>query len=126
MRRTFLIATNTLKEASRQKLMLLLALIALVLVASSNYFLKLDIGHERLKFVFDFTSGALGIIVTLLLRIPINIIFKAFTGISTLASLPVGGGIILVLISMLLTFIAGLIPAQVASKKDPVVALRTE
>ena len=60
MRRTFLIATNTLKEASRQKLMLLLALIALVLVASSNYFLKLDIGHDRLKFVFDFTSGALG------------------------------------------------------------------
>jgi len=68
----------------------------------------------------------LGIIITLLLCIPINIILKSFTGISTLAMLPLGGGIILVLISMLLTFIAGLIPAQVASKKDPVVALRSE
>lgn len=76
--------------------------------------------------IIGFSSGLLGIIITLLLCIPINIIFKAFTGIGSLASLPVGGGIILVLISMILTFIAGLIPAQVASKKDPVVALRTE
>ena len=76
--------------------------------------------------IIGFAAGMLGIIVTLLLCIPINVIFKAFTGIGSLASLPVGGGIILVLISMLLTFIAGLIPAKVASKKDPVVALRTE
>ena len=76
--------------------------------------------------IIGFAAGALGIIITLLLCIPINLILKAFTGISTLAMLPVGGGIILVLISMLLTFIAGLIPAQVASKKDPVVALRSE
>ncbi|MBQ3502226.1 MAG: FtsX-like permease family protein, partial [Clostridia bacterium] len=76
--------------------------------------------------IIGFAAGMLGIIVTLILCIPINIIMKAFTGISTLASLPVAGGIILILISMLLTFIAGLIPANVASKKDPVVALRTE
>ena len=76
--------------------------------------------------IIGFTAGMMGIIITLLLCIPINIIFKAFTGIGSLASLPVAGGIILVLISMLLTFIAGLIPAQVASKKDPVIALRTE
>ncbi|MBQ7880443.1 MAG: ABC transporter permease [Clostridia bacterium] len=76
--------------------------------------------------IIGFASGMLGIIITLLLCIPINIIFKAFTGIGTLAMLPVGGGVILVLISMLLTFIAGLIPAQVASKKDPVIALRSE
>jgi len=76
--------------------------------------------------IIGFAAGALGIIITLLLCIPINIILKSFTGISTLAMLPLGGGIILVLISMLLTFIAGLIPAQVASKKDPVVALRSE
>ena len=76
--------------------------------------------------IIGFTAGILGIAITLLLCIPINIIMKAFTGIATIASLPVAGGIILVLISMLLTFIAGLIPAQVASKKDPVVALRTE
>ncbi len=76
--------------------------------------------------IIGFAAGALGIIITLLLCIPINIIFKAFTGISTLASLPVMGGVTLVAISMALTFIAGLIPAQVASKKDPVIALRSE
>lgn len=76
--------------------------------------------------IIGFTAGTLGIIVTLLLCIPINIIFKSFTGISSIASLPWAGGIILILISMILTFIAGLIPAQIASKKDPVVALRTE
>ncbi len=76
--------------------------------------------------IIGFAAGLLGILITLLLCIPINIIFKSFTGISTLAMLPVAGGVILVLISMLLTFVAGLIPAQVASKKDPVIALRTE
>ena len=76
--------------------------------------------------IIGFSAGALGILITLLLCIPINIVFKAFTGISGLASLPITGGIILIGISMLLTFISGLIPAQVASKKDPVVALRTE
>ena len=76
--------------------------------------------------IIGFTAGMMGILITLLLCIPINIIFKSFTGIATLASLPVAGGIILVLISMLLTFIAGLIPARVASKKDPVIALRSE
>ena len=76
--------------------------------------------------IIGFAAGTLGIIVTLLLCIPINIIFKSFTGISSIASLPWAGGIILILISMILTFIAGLIPAQIASKKDPVVALRTE
>ncbi len=76
--------------------------------------------------IIGFAAGALGIVITLLLCIPINLILKAFTGISTLAMLPVGGGIILVLISMALTFIAGLLPAKLASKKDPVVALRSE
>lgn len=93
-------------------------------VGASNRDIKRVFTAESL--IIGFAAGALGILVTLLLCIPINIIFKAFTGISTIASLPAGGGIILVLISMLLTFIAGLIPAQVASKKDPVVALRTE
>lgn len=60
MKRTYIIAANTFREALRQKLIILIALVAVVLVASSNYFLKLDLGHERLKFVFDFTSGALG------------------------------------------------------------------
>ncbi len=76
--------------------------------------------------IIGFAAGVLGIVISLLLCIPINLIMKAFTGIGTIASLPVAGGIILVLISMLLTFIAGLIPSQIASKKDPVIALRSE
>lgn len=73
-----------------------------------------------------FVSGALGIIITLLLCIPANIIIKNLTTISNVAQLPVAGGAILVIISMLLTLIAGFIPAKMAAKKDPVVALRTE
>lgn len=76
--------------------------------------------------IVGFAAGAIGIIVTLLLIIPINIIIELLTDIPNMAALPWQGGIILVLISMLLTLIAGLFPARVASNKDPVVALRTE
>lgn len=73
-----------------------------------------------------FVSGALGIIVTLLLCIPANAIIKNLTTISNVAQLPAAGAVILVIISMLLTLIAGFIPAKLAAKKDPVVALRSE
>ena len=73
-----------------------------------------------------FISGALGIVVTLLLCIPANALIKHLTDISNVAQLPVAGGVILIIISMFLTFIAGLIPAKLAAKKDPVVALRSE
>ena len=73
-----------------------------------------------------FVSGALGIIITLILCIPANAIIKSVTDISNVAQLPVVGAVILVAISMILTTIAGLIPAKLAAKKDPVVALRTE
>lgn len=73
-----------------------------------------------------FVSGALGIVITLLLCIPANAIIKSVTDISNVAKMPVGGAVILVAISMILTTIAGLIPAKLAAKKDPVVALRTE
>ena len=74
-----------------------------------------------------FIAGALGIIVTLLLIIPINIILHNLTGISYLSAyLPPIAAVILVAISILLTFIAGLIPSGFAARKDPVVALRTE
>ncbi len=77
--------------------------------------------------IVGFTSGAIGILVTLLLIVLINIILHSVTGIGNLnAILPVGAGVILVLISMLLTFIAGLFPSKVAAKKDPVIALRSE
>lgn len=73
-----------------------------------------------------FVSGAMGIIITLILCIPANAVIKNVTDISNVAQLPVAGAVILVIISMLLTTIAGLIPAKMAAKKDPVVALRTE
>lgn len=77
-------------------------------------------------FIVGLGAGILGIAITLLLNIPINNIIKSVTDIGGLASLPAAGGIILVVISMLLTVIAGLIPSKMASKKDPVEALRTE
>ena len=73
-----------------------------------------------------FVSGAMGIIITLILCIPANAVIKNVTDISNVAQLPVAGAVILVIISMLFTTIAGLIPAKMAAKKDPVVALRTE
>ncbi|MBE6147697.1 MAG: ATP-binding cassette domain-containing protein [Firmicutes bacterium] len=73
-----------------------------------------------------FVAGAMGIVVTLILNIPINIIIKNVVNISNISVLPVKGAIILVIISMVLTVIAGLFPAKMASKKDPVEALRTE
>lgn len=77
--------------------------------------------------IVGFAAGVIGIVCTVLLCIPITYIVRAATGIKILsAALPFVGGIILVLISMLLTFIAGLIPSGVAAKKDPVEALRTE
>lgn len=71
-------------------------------------------------------AGILGIVVTLILNIPINIVIKNITNISGLSKLPLVGALVLIIISVLLTFIAGLIPSKIASKKDPVVALRTE
>ena len=68
----------------------------------------------------------MGIIITLILTIPINIIIKNLAGISNVAILPIGGAIILIIISIILTTIAGLIPSRMASKKDPVEALRVD
>lgn len=77
--------------------------------------------------IVGLASGVIGIGVSLLLIIPINAIVYSLTGIAGLrAVLPWAGGVILVVISMVLTLISGLIPSRVASKKDPVEALRTE
>ena len=76
--------------------------------------------------IVGFTSGILGILVTVLLLVPINYIIKSFTDIGGLAVLPIKGAIILIAISMLLTLIAGLIPSRLAAKKDPVISLRSE
>lgn len=76
--------------------------------------------------VIGTVSGILGILITLLLNIPINIIIKSLSGLANVALLPAGGAITLIIISIVLTIISGLIPARMASKKDPVVALRSE
>lgn len=76
--------------------------------------------------IVGFVAGMIGILVTMLLNIPINLIIEHFSDISGVSALPPVGAAALVMISMLLTFIAGLIPARVAAKKDPVVALRSE
>lgn len=89
---------------------------------------KKDISHvfNAEAFIIGLISGCIGIGVTVLLDIPISIIVENLTGVTNIASLPVAGGVILILISLLLTTIAGLIPSRIASKKDPVEALRTE
>ena len=71
-------------------------------------------------------SGLLGIGVTVLLNIPVNIIVHGLTGVKNVSVLPLVGGLALVLISVILTVTAGLIPAKMASRKDPVEALRSE
>ena len=76
--------------------------------------------------IVGFAAGVIGIAVTLVLVVIANIILKSVTGIPNLAVLPAEGAVILVVISMVLTLIAGIIPSQVAARKDPVVALRSE
>lgn len=73
-----------------------------------------------------FVSGLLGVLITVLLNIPINIIIHSLTSIRGVSVLPAAGAFSLVAISVLLTILAGLIPSRLAAKKDPVVALRTE
>ena len=77
-------------------------------------------------FIVGLISGVLGIGITILLTIPINMVIHALTGVTVQAMVPWGAAVILIIISMLLTIIAGFIPAKMASKKDPVIALRTE
>ncbi|HHV10994.1 MAG TPA: ABC transporter ATP-binding protein/permease [Clostridiales bacterium] len=77
--------------------------------------------------IVGFVSGLLGIVITVLLNLPINMIIKAVSGISGVsAALPLAGGVILIIISMFLTLLGGFIPSKIAAKKDPVVALRSE
>lgn len=93
-------------------------------IGASKHDISMVFNAETL--IVGFVSGAMGIIVTLILIIPINAVIKHLSGISNVAGLPWAAALILVLISMALTFIAGLIPAKMAAKKDPVVALRSE
>ena len=89
---------------------------------------KKDISHvfNAETFIIGLTSGCMGILITILLNLPISIVVENLTGVAHIASLPWQGGVILVLISLVLTVIAGLIPSGIASRKDPVEALRSE
>ena len=77
-------------------------------------------------FIIGLSAGLLGIGVTILCEIPINLLLRSLTGAPIAAILPFTDGLLLVCISVFLTFIAGLIPSSLAAKKDPVEALRTE
>ena len=77
-------------------------------------------------FIIGLVSGVLGIVVTVLLDIPVNAIIYQVAGVENLAAVPLGAGVVLVLISVGLSFLAGLAPSRMAAKKDPVTALRTE
>lgn len=76
--------------------------------------------------IVGFVAGALGIIISYLLTIPINMIIAHLTDVPIRASIPVSAAVVLIAISVCLTLIAGLFPSRVAAKKDPVIALRTE
>lgn len=77
-------------------------------------------------FIIGLTSGVFGVVVTYLLSFIVNAILKTLTGIAQLAALPFTSAFIMICVSVGLTLISGLIPAQAAAKKDPVIALRTE
>ncbi|MBF0579909.1 ABC transporter ATP-binding protein/permease [Erysipelotrichaceae bacterium RD49] len=77
-------------------------------------------------FIIGLTAGLLGAGITILLNIPISMVVQDMTGVANLAVLPWQGGLILIAINLVLTMIAGLIPASIASKKNPVEALRTD
>ena len=77
-------------------------------------------------FIIGLISGVLGILITLVLNVPISVVVKNMTGVSHIAKLPVNGAVFLILIDLVLTILAGLIPSKIASKKDPVEALRSE
>ena len=77
-------------------------------------------------FIEGAVAGIIGIVVTLLLNIPINMIIYKLTEIKNLSHLPLVGAVVLIIISIILTVIAGLIPSRMAAKKDPVESLRSE
>ena len=77
-------------------------------------------------FIIGLISGVLGILITLVLNFPISMVVENMTGVAHIAKLPVNGAVFLILIDLVLTILAGLIPSKIASKKDPVEALRSE
>ena len=89
---------------------------------------KKDVSHvfNAETFIIGLAAGVLGIAVTVLLNIPINVIIEQVSGVQNMAAVPPVAAVILIVISVLLTLVGGVIPSRMASKKDPVTALRSE
>ena len=89
---------------------------------------KRDISHvfNAETAIIGFLAGAFGILISWLLVFPINAIIESLAGIANMAILPGAGAATLVVIRIVLTLIAGLIPSRFAAKRDPVEALRSE
>lgn len=77
-------------------------------------------------FIIGLAAGLFGILLTIVLNFPINLVITGLSGLTNVAALPVSGAFILIGISVLLTVLSGLIPAKFAAKRDPVIALRSE
>lgn len=77
-------------------------------------------------FIIGLFSGLIGIGVTMLINIPISKVIESYINVAGVSALPWKGGVMLVIISVILTLIGGLIPSRIAAKKDPVIALRSE
>ncbi|MDO4442680.1 MAG: ABC transporter ATP-binding protein/permease [Slackia sp.] len=89
---------------------------------------KKDVSHvfNAETFIIGLAAGVLGVTVTALLNIPINVVIEQVSGVQNMAAVPPAAALILVVISVLLTLVGGIIPSRMASKKDPVAALRAE
>jgi putative ABC transport system permease protein len=89
---------------------------------------KLDVSNlfNAETFIIGLLAGVVGVVITYLISIPVNLILGSIMGVYTLLSLPIGQAFLMICVSFVLTMISGLIPARAAAKKDPVIALRTE
>lgn len=89
---------------------------------------KKDVGNvfNAETVIIGFFAGLIGVVAAYLISIPVNLIVGSLVGVYTLAALPITQALLLVTISVALTFVAGLFPSSIAAKKDPVVALRSE
>ena len=115
-----------LQRDSNRTVSLLLSFAGGVMLSVVCFDLVVEAIETNTGIVFVVASIAFGVAITYVIAAGVNVILEALTGIATLAVLPVSSAFIMICVSFTLTLISGLIPAQAAAKKDPVIALRTE